>query len=56
MAEPSALFLSVSIPCVLATRIPLRLHDLLLVWLQRTLLILAFSIPLAYLAHHPGWL
>ncbi len=52
----SVLFLSASIPCVLATRIPLRLRDLLLVWLQRTLLSLLFSIPLAYLAHYMGWL
>jgi len=52
----SVLFLSASIPCVLATQIPLRLRDLLLVWLQRTLLSLAFSIPLAYLAHYLGWL
>ena len=52
----SVLFLSASIPCVLATRFPLRLRDLLLVWLQRTLLSLAFSIPLAYLAHYLGWL
>ncbi|KJH79508.1 YjiH family protein [Stutzerimonas stutzeri] len=52
----SVLFLSASIPCVLATRIPLRLRDLLLVWLQRTLLSLAFSIPLAHLAHYLGWL
>ncbi|ARU89837.1 YjiH family protein [Pseudomonas sp. M30-35] len=47
----SVLFLSASIPCVLATRIPLRLRDLLLVWLQRTVLSLVFSIPLAYLVH-----
>ena len=52
----SVLFLSASIPCVLATRIPLRLRDLLLVWLQRTLLSLLFSIPLAYLAYYLGWL
>lgn len=52
----SVLFLSASIPCVLATRIPLRLRDLLLVWLQRTLLSLVFSIPLAYLALYMGWL
>lgn len=52
----SVLFLSASIPCVLATRIPLRLRDLLLVWLQRTLLSLLFSIPIAYLAQHLGWL
>ncbi|MGX5220838.1 YjiH family protein [Pseudomonas segetis] len=47
----SVLFLSASIPCVLATRIPLRLRDLLLVWLQRTVLSLVFSIALAYLVH-----
>ncbi|WMR30393.1 YjiH family protein, partial [Metapseudomonas otitidis] len=52
----SVLFLSASIPCVLATRIPLRLRDLLLVWLQRTLLSLVFSVPLAYLAQFLGWL
>jgi nucleoside recognition membrane protein YjiH len=52
----SVLFLSASIPCVLATQIPLRLRDLLLVWLQRTLLSLVFSIPLAYLVQFMGWL
>jgi nucleoside recognition membrane protein YjiH len=52
----SVLFLSASIPCVLATRIPLRLRDLLLVWLQRTFLSLLFSIPLGYLALYMGWL
>jgi hypothetical protein len=34
----------------------LRLRDLLLVWLQRTLLSLLFSIPLAYLVQVMGWL
>ncbi|MGE8499069.1 MAG: YjiH family protein [Pseudomonas sp.] len=52
----SVLFLSASIPCVLATSIPLRLRDLLLVWLQRTFFSLVFSIPLAYLAQYLGWL
>lgn len=52
----SVLFLSASIPCVLATRIPLRLRDLLLIWLQRTLLSLLFSIPLGYLVLYIGWL
>jgi nucleoside recognition membrane protein YjiH len=52
----SVLFLSASIPCVLATQIPLRLRDLLLVWLQRTFLSLLFSIPLGYLALYMGWL
>ncbi|CAD5109025.1 YjiH family protein [Zestomonas carbonaria] len=52
----SVLFFSASIPCMLATRIPLRLRDLLLVWLQRSLLSLVFSIPLAHLAQFLGWL
>ena len=52
----SVLFLSASIPCVLATRIPLSLGQLLLIWLQRTLLSLLFAIPLAYLAQFLGWL
>jgi len=52
----SVLFLSASIPCVLATRIPLSLGHLLLIWLQRTLLSLLFAIPLAYLAQFLGWL
>lgn len=52
----SVLFLSASIPCVLATRIPLGLGQLLLIWLQRTLLSLLLSIPLAYLAQFLGWL
>ena len=52
----SVLFLSASIPCVLATRIPLSLGHLLLIWLQRTLLSLLLAIPLAYLAQFQGWL
>ncbi|GIZ12669.1 YjiH family protein [Pseudomonas sp. NCCP-436] len=52
----SVLFLSASIPCVLATRIPLSLGQLLLIWLQRTLLSLLLAIPLAYLAQFLGWL
>ncbi|APR05088.1 YjiH family protein [Thauera chlorobenzoica] len=52
----SVLFLSASIPCVIATRIPLRMRDLLLVWLQRTFLSLVFTIPFAQFAHKLGWL
>ncbi len=40
----SILFLSASIPCVIATGIPISLLQMLVIWLQRTLL----SIPLAY--------
>ncbi len=52
----SVLFLSASIPCMLATQIPLRMRDLLLVWLQRTLISLLFTIPLGMLAQRLGWL
>ena len=45
----SVLFLSASIPCILATGIPLTLGQMLFVWLIRTLL----SIPLAYAT---GWI
>ncbi|HEY5654780.1 MAG TPA: YjiH family protein [Woeseiaceae bacterium] len=44
----SILFLSASIPCILATGIPLSMWQLLLVWVQRTLV----SIPLAWAAGH----
>ena len=44
----SVLFLSASIPCILATGIPLTLGQMLFVWAIRTLL----SIPLAYAV---GW-
>ena len=45
----SILFLSASIPCILAARIPLTLGQMLVIWAIRTVL----SIPLAYAA---GWL
>ncbi|AGP88893.1 nucleoside recognition domain-containing protein [Alteromonas mediterranea U7] len=40
----SILFLSASIPCILGSGIPISLGQMLIVWLQRTLL----SIPIAY--------
>lgn len=52
----SVLFLSASIPCMLATQIPLRMRDLLLVWLQRTLISLLLTIPLGLLVQRLGWL
>lgn len=52
----SVLFLSASIPCVLATRIPLSLGVLLLVWLQRTLLSLLLGVPLVWLLQLLAWL
>ena len=45
----SVLFLSASIPCILATGIPLTLGQMVIVWVIRTVL----SIPLAY---GVGWI
>jgi nucleoside recognition membrane protein YjiH len=50
------LFLSASVPCVLATSIPLGLRDLLVVWLERTALSILLAAPVAWLALRAGWL
>jgi nucleoside recognition membrane protein YjiH len=49
-------FLSASVPCILATSIPLSLRDLLIVWLQRTVLSILLTAPIAWLAMQAGWL
>ncbi|QPC86912.1 YjiH family protein [Mesorhizobium sp. NBSH29] len=50
------LFLSASIPCVLATSIPLSFRDLLVIWYIRTGLSILVAAPIAYLAITMGWL
>ncbi len=45
----SILFFSASIPCILATRIPLRVGTLMLVWFIRAFLSLLLAIPVAML-------
>jgi nucleoside recognition membrane protein YjiH len=50
------LFLSASVPCVLATSIPLGLRDLLVIWFQRTALSILLTAPVAWLALRAGWL
>jgi nucleoside recognition membrane protein YjiH len=50
------LFLSASIPCVLATSIPLRFRDLLVIWYLRTALSILLTAPIAWLALAMGWL
>lgn len=50
------LFLSASVPCVLATSIPLGLRDLLVIWFQRTALSILLAAPIAWLAVRAGWL
>lgn len=50
------LFLSASVPCILATSIPLGLRDLLVIWFQRTVLSILLTAPIAWLAVQAGWL
>lgn len=49
----SILFFSASIPCILATRIPITVPQLLAVWAQRVALSLLLAAPVAHLA---AWL
>ncbi|PRD42536.1 histidine transporter [Phyllobacterium phragmitis] len=50
------LFLSASIPCVLATSIPLRLRDLIVIWYIRTALSILLAAPIAFWAASNGWI
>jgi len=50
------LFLSASIPCVLATSIPLKFRDLIVIWYIRTALSILLAAPVAFWAASNGWL
>lgn len=50
------LFLSASIPCVLATSIPLSMRELLVIWYLRTGLSILLAAPFAMIAISLGWL
>ncbi|MBB5703188.1 nucleoside recognition membrane protein YjiH [Ochrobactrum daejeonense] len=50
------LFLSASIPCVLATSIPLKFRDLIVIWYIRTALSILLAAPIALWAASQGWL
>ena len=50
------LFLSASIPCVLATSIPLSFRDLIVIWYIRTALSILVTAPITWLAISMGWL
>ncbi len=45
----SILFFSATIPCILSTDIPISIPKLLVIWLERTILTLIFTTPLAFL-------
>ena len=52
----SVLFFSGSIPCVLATRIPLSLRQMVAVWFVRTVLSLLMAAAIGHLALAQGWI
>lgn len=43
------IFFSALVPCILATRIPIKVWHLLVIWAQRVALTLLITTPLAYL-------
>ncbi|MGQ0414694.1 YjiH family protein, partial [Bacillus sp. HC-TM] len=45
----SILFFSASIPCILSTDIPLKVSELIILYVQRTILTLLIITPIAYL-------
>ena len=45
----SILFFSASIPCILSTEIPVHMGELLIIWMERTILTLLIAAPLAHL-------
>ncbi|OAU96120.1 YjiH family protein [Moraxella catarrhalis] len=52
VAISSILFVAASIPCIMATQIPLSFYALTLIWFIRTALSMLVSIPLAMLISH----
>ncbi len=52
----SVLFFSGSIPCVLATRIPLSLRQMITVWFVRTVLSLLLAAAIGHFALAQGWI
>lgn len=50
------LFFSASIPCMLSTKIPLKMKDYLIIWFERVALSILITAPIAYLLFHViGW-
>ncbi|MDQ7743196.1 YjiH family protein [Hydrogenophaga pseudoflava] len=52
----SVLFFSGSIPCVLATRIPLSLRQMVAIWFVRTVLSLLMAAAIGHIALAQGWI
>lgn len=45
----SILFFSASIPCILSTEIPITLPEIMIIWIERTILTLIIATPVAFL-------
>ena len=52
----SIIFFSGLVPCILATRIPVSVAHMLLIWLQRTILGIILAAACGYLGIATGWL
>ena len=52
----AVLFLSGCIPCILATRIPVKFRDLMAIWLLRTLLSIVIGAVALRIGFELGWL
>lgn len=56
VAVSQVLFLSACIPCVMATRIPLTIWQLLFIWYVRTVVSILLAAPVAWAAVSMGWI
>ncbi len=45
----SILFFSASIPCILSTEIPISITEIIIIWIERTILTLLLAVPIAFL-------
>lgn len=43
------LFFSASIPCMIATEIPIKMSDYIIIWIERVILSLLIAAPLVYI-------
>lgn len=49
MSITQVLMFSTTIPCVVATEIPVSVKEMVIIWLERTILSLIITVPIAYL-------
>lgn len=48
MSITQVLMFSTTIPCIVATEIPISIKDMVIIWLERTILSFLFIVPIAY--------